>query len=958
MRDLPSPLRTALLACVIALLGAASATAQEAPAEAGAIAGVVVDGETGETLIGANVVLDDTTTAGGGVIGATTDLDGRFEIDGLAPGTYDVRISYIGYQTKTVQGVAVRDGETAEIEITLSSDTAELGEVVVTAEAALDSEAGLLRQRQRAAAISNAISAEAISATGGSTAAGAIEKVTGASVVGGKYVYVRGLGGRYMNTQLNGAELPSADPDENAVPLDLFPAGMLDNIVTSKTFTPDQPGNFTGGNVNLNTTSYPQDFSFALSSSVAYNSAVGYNDMLLATGGLNAVPGAVNGGVPRVTEVYGAADPAEGERMAEQIDAVTSAFSPVMGPVSQTAPLNQSYSLFLGNEFTLFGDRPLGLVASLSYDQSTSGYRGGTSGRYTLANDINDEVLVRQLDLDDRSGTVEELIGGLATLSFKPHAKHEVGLTFLYNRSDLRSARFQSGFSSELTTGDNVFQTRTLRQVERALWSGQARGEHVFGAGLFGSDRGARLTWNAALSRTTQDEPDFRLFASEFDAEEDRYGTGSTTYDPPTRYFRELTETSRSGDAAVSVPFGPVSLKVGGSHVQVDRTFRERQFQYNLNPSVALFEGNDEVFFGEKAGLVEREGSNYVFGNVIVEQTRRLNNYDGEQTVSAGFAMIDLPMPGLEALRVVGGARLERTDLLVTTVVEGAEKGRIEEADWLPSVNLTYALTDNMNARLAYGRTLARPTFREIAPFTSTSYIGAETVKGNTALERTLIDNLDLRWEWFLRPGELVAVSAFYKNFTNPIERAIVSGAANLEVQYQNVERAMVAGFELEARKRLDFIAGWLRHVSAGANLTITRSDVDIPEEELRNRRAKDPDAPDTRQLQGQSPYVVNADLGYENPELGTSMGLFYNVFGERLYAVNKDGSPNRFEQPRHTIDLIASQRLPFGLAVKFSAKNLLDATYEVSQAFKGETYVSRGYLLGRSFSLGLTYSL
>lgn len=243
-------------------------TAFQSPAlaQTGSFAGTVIDGDFGDPLIGANVLLKGT------LIGTSTDLEGRFRIDNIPVGVQTFEVSYIGFQTLTIEGVDILDGEATRLDITLSSQAFELdGEVVVEARAIRNNESILLKDRQRADGMSDAISAEAISRSGSGDAAAAMSKVTGASVMGGKYVYIRGLGDRYTNTTLNGSTLPSADPDRKSFQLDLFPTALLDNIVTLKTFTPDKPGDFSGGLVDVATKAFPDDFTFSLSASLTYD---------------------------------------------------------------------------------------------------------------------------------------------------------------------------------------------------------------------------------------------------------------------------------------------------------------------------------------------------------------------------------------------------------------------------------------------------------------------------------------------------------------------------------------------------------------------------------------------------------------------------------------------------------------------------------------------------------------
>ncbi len=221
--------------------------------DTGTLSGTVVDAESGETLIGVNIVIEGTT------IGTSTDLDGRYSIRDIEAGTYTIIASYVSFQRQTITGVEINAGEVTTLDLTLQPETEELEDVVVTAGAILNNEAGLLRQRQKSIAFSDAISAESISRSGAGDAASAMSKVTGATVVGGKYVHVRGLGGRYSSTHMNGIELPSSDPNKKSFQMDLIPSNLLDNIVTLKTFTPDKPGNFSGGIVDIGTKSFPEE---------------------------------------------------------------------------------------------------------------------------------------------------------------------------------------------------------------------------------------------------------------------------------------------------------------------------------------------------------------------------------------------------------------------------------------------------------------------------------------------------------------------------------------------------------------------------------------------------------------------------------------------------------------------------------------------------------------------------
>ncbi len=928
-----------------------------AHAQQGTVTGIVQDSKYGDSLPGANVIVEGMAT------GTATDFDGQYTLP-LDSGTYNLIFSYIGYQSKTVRGVEVTPDEIVKLNITLSPEALEMeGEVVIEAAAVRNTEGVLLRDRQKAAAVSDAISAEFIGRSGSSTASEAMRKVTGASIVGGKYVYVRGLGDRYINTQLNGANLPSADPDRNAVPLDLFPSGLLDNIVTAKTFTPDKPGSFTGGTVDIATKSFPDALTFSLSSSMAYNTVSSLKDGFLLHQGdpVNtfgttdlALPSVFNN---RTLEIPVRSIARTDPEQAARLDQLTKSFNTPFGPNFGTTPVDQSYSLSVGNQLHFWG-RPLGVIGSLSYSNKVSGYTEGTSARFLLT-DPNATGLSENFMLNDQKSTSEVLAGGLVNVSYKVHPRHELGVNYMYNQSGEAVARLLTGFVDNLGR-ENTYETRVLGVTERNLSAFQTRGEHALG----GQGR-VKVGWNASFSTSTQNEPDLRFFTNHFDEQDGqrRYTITASQYAPPTRYFRDLEESNESFNLNLTMPFRqwaglPAKFKVGGSLVNKARNFRERQFLYRYDGARFPYTGNPDELFVNHLGIDEDRSTDTRtrFGLYLLDQTQPSNNYDGDQQIAAGYVMVDMPL--MNRLRMVGGVRYETTEINVISQNPEIEQGRLDEKDWLPSLGLTWEATEKMNVRAAYGRTLARPTFREMAPFSAFEFVKDFILVGNPNLTRTLINSYDLRWEWFVRPGEIYAVSAFFKDFTNPIERALTPEAQNPEVQFVNVDNGRVAGLEFEIRKRLDQLGRVFENVQAGANLTLTRSQVDIEEGELEVIRFTNPSASSTRDFLGQSAFVVNLDLGYNNPASGTSVNAFYNVFGQRLMEVSTGGTPDLFEQPRNVLDLTFAQRLPAGFKLKASAKNLLDAEYKITQTFREVEYLKQSYRLGRSFSLGVAYSI
>jgi hypothetical protein len=923
----------------------------------GVITGKIIDKRTGEELIGVNVLLEGTAK------GAASDLYGIFRIEGIPAGTYSVKASMIGYRSVTVSDIILNSGETKIIDIGLTFETIETDEVIITSKMLENNEISLLKLRQRSLSISDAISAELISMSGSGNAADAMNRVTGASVIDNKYVYIRGLGERYSSTHLNGSELPGSDPDKRSFNLDLFPGNLLDNIVTVKSFTPDKPGNFSGGIVDIATRNYPDKFTLRISSGTAYNSGINLNnnfltysggrkDWLGMDDGTRSIPSEFQMGNEVPTPSSSRRDPEK----AELLNQLSKSFNSDWVPVKQKAPLNQSYSISVGDQLYLL-ERPLGYNASISYSREYSQYDNGIVGRYELSGSYNDaEGLRNYLQLSDSRGKDEVLWGGMLNFSYKVHPLHDISVKYLISQSGESTARYQSGeWPYQLGIGP-VYETRSLLYTERNLQSYQLSGSHHISEGA-----GTSLNWKASYSDSYQNEPDLRFFSNDYTIEpsgEINYNININSYNAPTRFFRKMNESNKSFNIDLSQPFitpagNSNKLKIGGAYNKSERTFYERRFE--VRNTSGSYNGDPEEYFYHNMGLTDTSNGRYTFGNSIYDASALRSNYSGDQEVPAVYAMIELSL--LEKLKFVGGSRYEVTLMEVLSFDPSEEKGFLDNKDMLPAASLIYLLKDNMNIRMAYGRTLALPNFREMAPFRSFEFLGDFQFIGNPSLKRTLIDNIDLRWEWFRNPGEIFSVSGFYKYFKNPIERAF--NPVTELVNYQNVRSGKVWGAEFEIRKYLREFSHILNGFQAGGNITVIKSEVIIPDEEYYNNiLPMDPGASKIRFLYGQSPYILNLDLSYQNSETGTSAGIFYNISGARLSEVTLGATPDVFEQPRAMLDFTLSQQILHGFSIKGGIKNILDASYKKTIEFKDRDYIYHEYKPGRSFSLSLSYSI
>ncbi len=937
-------------------------------AQKGAISGTIIDENSGETLIGANVLIDGTT------IGTSTDFDGKFQFS-VEPGTYVVSVSYIGYNEKKVSDVEVKANETTYLDVALSDEAMELElDVVVTAKIIERSENAILMLQKKSDKIQDGISSQEISRLGAGDAAAALTKVTGTTIVDGKYVYVRGLGDRYSSTSLNGTRLPSIDPYRNSAQLDLIPSNLLDNIIAAKTFTPDLPGDFTGGFVDIKIKTLPERFTYNVSVSTTYNTQSSFIDDFLtfeagdmAKFGFNDgyldKPSALNN--PRLEELNvldrsGATAARRDNEVAELLHTTIGEFNQQLVPDAKRTPLNHSFSFNIGNQFNLGkNDLPLGVLFSMNYGKNYQHYANVTNANYTNTG-TNSDMLLEDFDMLDTRSVEQSDLGGLFGLSLRPSPNNEISIYAIFSHQGFQEGRSLEGDYSVygIARPDRLFQSRTLSFMERQLFDVVLNGSHVIPAA-----GNMKIEWAGSYVLGKQLEPDLRFFANTYDIDRDLYSIATSQYLAPGHYFRDLNDVSYEGKLDITLPFlqsksNSNKIKFGGLYRTKTREFTENIYNI-LRSQGQAYNGDPDAYFGKgNIGVVEQTEDRNTIGLFISDDTSPIAIYDGEANIWAAYGMVTYQIAS--PLKVIAGARVEGTDYFVESSAAELNpnpelfRGSIDEVDLLPAVNLIYSLNDNMNIRAAYSNTLARPNMREIAPFASFGFIGDPLIFGNVNLQRSRINNLDLRYEIYMRPGEMAAVSAFYKQFKDPIVRTY-RPAGNPQFTWVNTADANLYGLELEVRKGLDFISPALQNFTVSGNLALIISEVALDSVELAKNRAVDPEFPETREFQGQSPFVANANLSYTNADKGWDAIIAFNFFGDRLSATGVEGTPDIFEKGRGQLDFSVSKK--FGnFQVKLRAINLLNPDFERFSEYKGERYIYTQYKRGTEFGVGLSY--
>ena len=910
------------------------------------ITGTVVDNDTEAPIPEVTIRVADTK------IQTTTDETGAFSLE-LPSGTYKIHASAPFYNTYVITDVQVSTDATLEtLQVKLTPQVVKLDAIKLPVRLSQASERGLLEKRMRSSRIEDSISTEEISRLPASSAGEAIKRVTGVSIVGGRYVFVRGLGERYSNTLLNNVEIPSPEPNRRVVPMDIFPASLLASLQTVKTFSPDQPGGFAGGSVQVFTKDFPEELTMSLSMSSGFNTQATGADGLTYPGGDLDFLGFDDGSrdLPSIVQNR-AADVPIRERgrftplgfTPKEIQEFGQSFSNVWSPERQSIPINQGYKFSLGNSNKILG-KEFGYLGVISYGNSHS---YGTQVRNAFRIGLNETLSPVTSYNVERSGNEVDW-GSVLNTSLRFSPQHLLSIKTLFTHTAEDETRTWEGFNADRNTDMRSFR---LRYVERQLFSGQLAGMHDFNFGapaLETTEEGPEqpdvsMEWRLTYSRASRDEPDTRE-----NIYEDR-GDGTYTFRDVThsgsRFFFDLEDDEYNARVDWKIPLGAEGLfKFGGLLRDRARTFDVRRFRFlpadQVDATVNLSDPPEILF--QTQNIAPR-----VFE--LRESTRSTDNYLADHNIYSSYLMLDLPITA--KWQVMTGVRLESSDQTVTTYDPFSASGRpliasLETLDWLPGLNVTYRLTDRMNLRLAASRTITRPDFRELAPFEFTDFVGGRTILGNPDLERTQIDNFDFRWETFPQIGGILAVSVFYKRFQKPIEQ-IVQPQAEVRITYENAESANNYGLELEARQNLGILTETLRKFSINTNAALISSQVVLPEDVGIQTSSERP-------LQGQCPYIVNVSIGFEDPNWGISSAIAYNIFGRRLSEVGNHGAPDVYEQPRGQLDASFSRTVANHFKFSISAKNLIDpyVRYKIGEA----TYLE--YKLGRSFSFGISYNL
>ncbi len=949
--------------------------------QTGTMRGRVIDGNTGKPSMSASIKITGTSSSKT----ILSDLEGAFTFIGPV-GNYNIEISSLGFETTIITEIQITDKNITVIpDVILSLDKKDMTEIVVTAKKyKRASEEAIAVLKRKSLMLMDGISAAKIKLIGDATAVEAAKRVTGVSIEGGRYVYIRGLGDRYSKTTLNGLDIPGLDPDRNSLQMDIFPTALIDNIIVSKNFLPNMPADFTGGLLNIETNDFPTSKILNISASTSYNPNMHFNkgfltgnrgklDWLGMDDGTRELPeiARLNNNIP--TPISG--DPATA------VNSFVKSFNPTLGATEKQSFTDFSFGFSIGDQIDLdkSGDKKgkpkLGYVAALSYRFDQKLYDGIEYGEYQKNINPNESELVAANTLGGKLSEENVLWGALGGLAYKTE-RNKIKFNIIRLQSgESRAGKFDIfnnsdgvGQSGYLATSDNI------EYSERSITNLQLSGSHV----INNLKNGWKIDWAIGKTNSVANDPDIRKTAFTIDP-------GRTYFNPgaggnPSRIWRYLDEENLSFKLDLEKKIGKKNvIRFGALQVMRERNY-EIKF-YNIQ-----FFGSQQQNWGTNANNIlidnniypsNQNNIYYVSGN----SNPNSNEYNSKINNLGGYILDEIDLS--KNLKGIFGVRIENYTQFHTgrdqrfasgDIVSGknlVNEKVLNQINFFPSINLIQKAGAKTNFRASYSKTTARPSFKELSfaqiidPLTNRIFNGSlfSYNDWNGKLVPTMIDNLDLRWESFFSGAEILSISIFYKSFQNPIELVrIPQQQTSTEYQPRNVGNGNLIGAELEINKSLDFISEKLEKFNFNANITFVKSSITMTDVEYNARKAYEKAGENlkkTRPMAGQSPYIINAGFTYADADKGLNLGMFYNVKGPTISIVGSGLFPDVYSLPYNNLSLSFNKSLGKKQKVNLNlrAENILNDNVDfVFRGYNAKDQIFSSLSPFQSFSIGFSY--
>lgn len=906
----------------------------------GPLRGKVVDKSTGEPLFGVTIQVEGTAN------GTVTDLDGNYEIKDTPDGGYSVVVKYIGFQTQTI---VCKAGQ-GSLDVSMENSDVAVEAVTVVAQARHNTENAMLKSMKSSLSVESGISAQQIAKSQDSNASEVVRRIPGISIIDDKFVMVRGLSQRYNNVWVNGGSVPSSEADSRAFSFDIIPASQLDNMVIVKSPSPEYPADFTGGFIIIRTKDVPLSNSISFGASGNFNTQthgrtflegkksptdwLGFDSgMRMIDGGIKATPKSIAG---------------------DGVDLQGNGFNNDWVARS-SKPLADFSANFSINRVWEADGRKLTLMGAANYANQYRRYanmRNCLFGVYDTSNDRSNYLH----DNTDQQYNHNVRLGAMLNMAFIGQGgRNRIELKNIFNQ--LGKSRFTSreGVNAQ---GDNIKSAEMLYQ-SRMTYNGQLTGKHAIDDGS--------IDWGFGWAKSNRNMPDRKRYMLN-----DKMETGVIALSSSNDISREFTKLDENVGSAnfnfehdVDIAGWAPRLKAGLFAEMRSRDYFTRNFIYNWNHAHNTLPDGFRYFDIPTQLLVpENYGADKLY---LLEEVKWRNNYEGKNKLGAAYLALNMPFG---PVNVYAGLRFEANKMTLTSHTRDYEASPSDKdyknRDLFPSVNVSYNINDKNVLRVAYGKSVNRAEFREVSPSVFYDFDLAADVMGNTELSSCYVQNVDLRYEWYPTPSELVSVAFFYKHFNDPIEWTYtVQGGTDLTYSYKNAKAARNYGVELEVRKNLGFVG--VESLSVSANASWIDSKVEFEP----GSREKD------RPMQGQSPYLVNVGLFYAPQGAKFSAGALYNRIGKRIIGVGRsvgttggDDSaniPHSYEMPRNVVDLSARYKFSDHVELSLAVRDLLGTKVNFEQQTDaihsdGTTSqvneVTKSYRPGTNITLGLNIKL
>jgi outer membrane receptor protein involved in Fe transport len=914
-------------------------------AQTGTVTGSITDKATHEAIPVAAVYVD---TLIGGTI---STIDGSYALK-TSPGKHTLIIRFIGYKLQTIPGVLVLADSITKVDVELQSDANELNVFEVKAIKTTNTENSVVSEIKKSDNVVSGISAAQITKSQDRDAAEVIKRIPGVTIIDNRFIMIRGLNDRYNSVWLNDASAPSSETDKKSFSFDVIPSGLIDRILIFKTPSPELPGDFAGGMIKVYTTSFPQKSNIVINYQVSSRPGTTGSAFYSTTGSKSDWLGYDNGfrELPANTPAYISKNDASNS-------ALSRSFNNTWGIQSREALPDQRFSCYL-TKYIRHGDIKFGNTTGLFYAATLSTYK-----------------LHRQEW--DSAAQVSDYMDIQSTSTVRAGAIENISFSYRNLKLDFKNFINQLGKdqtiqrTSNLLSGPNE-KSYVLSYEERTTLSSQLT------AAYKSPNEKTEYSMTAGYGHNTKNTPDLRKikYTKSQTAPDSMYKAGiANTVDPVNgggRFFSWLTENVRSFSHNFKRTINlnetySLDINVGNYVENKNRSFSSRSLGYTIAPSFQAFNLTrlpiDQIFDQENVGVPG--------GFKIDEITSASDAYAAQNKLIASYLSTGWSLG--KKLKILGGVRYEyNVQSLQSHVNQDSVSPSVTTKFILPSLNASYNFTEKSLIRFAYGKTLNRPEFREWSPFyfydfdfragTYGSLFPTILSPGGSVLKVAEIKNYDLRYEFYPRNGEMIQFGVFRKDLRNPIQQAVLVGGTDSKAfTFVNAESAFVEGVELDIRKNLSYLDSLFRtkyfsFFNVVGNVSFVKSQL----------TAAVLNAPEHTSLQGQSPYVINGGVYYQNDSIGLQISALYNVFGPRIFLLGTVDFADIGEMPKHSFDLTISKTIWKNLSVSFGIQDLLNQPVLLVQDTnrnnkferKGDDKEILSYKKGSYFTFGIKLKL